>query len=111
FRFFMDRTNQPQFRLFQIQPMPRFEQMVNSFALDQGAGKNCAKDWWRWTRFETLDIDSAWKIKKFFFCHPALAKSLGRFFRKHEQERGQIVFFERTFRTQDELVFPAPNCS
>src|SRR2546426_651127 len=45
FRFFMDRTEQPQFGPFQIQPMPRFEQMVNSFALDQGAGKNCAKDW------------------------------------------------------------------
>ena len=45
FRFFMDRTEQPQFGSFQIQPMPGFEQMVNSFALDQGAGKNCAKDW------------------------------------------------------------------
>src|SRR5438034_9681777 len=85
--------------------------MMNSFAFDQGAGKNCAKDWRMCAWFETLDIDSAWKIEKFFFCHPALAKSLGRSFRKDEQQGGKVIFFDGTFRTQDKLVFPAPNGS
>src|SRR6266550_4286322 len=91
--------------------MPGFEQMMNSFAFDQGAGKNCAKDWRRFAWSETLDINSAWKIEKFFFCHPALAKSLGRSFRKYQQKRGKVVFFDGTLRTQNELVFPAPNWS
>src|SRR2546430_10765786 len=91
--------------------MPGFEQMMNSFAFDQGAGKNCAKDWRTCAWFETLDINSAWKIEKFFFCHSALAKSLGRSFRKYDQQGGKVVFFDGTFRTQDELVFPAPKWS
>src|SRR6266480_1217489 len=91
--------------------MPGFEQMMNSLAFNQRAGKNCAKDWRRFAWFETLDIDSAWKIEKFFFWHPALPKSLGRSFRKYQQERGKVVFFDRTFRPQDKLVFPAPNWS
>src|SRR5207244_11743633 len=94
--------------VFQVQPMPRFEQMMNSFAFDQGAGKNCAKDWRTCAWFETVDIDSAWKIEKFFFCHPALAKSLGRSFRKDEKQGGKVIFFDGKFRTQDKLIFPAP---
>src|SRR5947199_10772456 len=85
--------------------------MMNSFAYGQGAGKNCAQDWRTCACFETLDIDSAWKLEKFFFCHPALAKSLGRSFRKDEQPGGKVIFFDGTFRTQDKLVFPAPNGS
>src|SRR6059058_880959 len=85
--------------------------MMNSLAFNQRAGKNCAKDWRRCAWFETLDIDSAWKIEKFFFRHPALAKSLGRSFRKHQQQRGKVVFFDGTFRPQDKVVFPAPNWS
>ena len=73
--------------------------------------KNCAKDWRTFAWFETLDINSAWKIEKFSFRHPALAKSLGRSFRKHQQQRGKVVFFDGTFRPQDKLVFPAPNWS
>src|SRR5436305_15257502 len=91
--------------------MPGFEQMMNSLAFNQCAGKNCAKDWRRFAWFETLDIDSAWKIEKFFFRHPLLAKSLGRSFRKDQQERGEVVFFDGTFRPQDKLVFQAPNWS
>src|SRR5438874_10818952 len=91
--------------------MPGFEQMMNSLAFNQRAGKNCAKDWRTYAWFETLDVDSAWKIEKFFFWHPALAKSLGRSFRKYQQERGKVVFFDGTFRPQDKLVFPAPNWS
>ena len=87
--------------------MPGFEQMMNSFAFDQRAGKNRAKK--RRTRawLIALDIDPARKIKKSFFCHPALAKSVGGFFRKHQQESGEIVLFNRTFRTQQKLIFPA----
>src|SRR5438477_11687637 len=85
--------------------------MMNSFAFDQGAGKNCAKDWRTCAWFETLDIDSAWKIEKFFFCHPALAKSLGRSFRKDEQQGGKVILFDGTFRTQDKLGSPARNGS
>src|SRR5437773_3291424 len=91
--------------------MPRFEQMMNSFAFDQGAGKDCAKDWRTDAWFETLDIDSAWKIEEFFFCRRALAKSLGRSFGKDEQQGGKVVFFDGTFRTQDEVVLPAPKWS
>src|SRR6478735_4611138 len=87
--------------------MPRFEQMMNSFAFDQRAGKNRPKK--RRTRawLEALDVDPARKVKKFFLCDAALAKSVGGFFREHEQESGEIVLFNRTFGTQHELIFPA----
>src|SRR6476659_3283200 len=91
--------------------MPGFEQMMDSLAFNQRAGKNCAKDWRTHAWFETLDINSAWKIEKSFFRHPALAKSLRRSFRKHQQQRGKVVFFDGTPRTQYECVFPAPNWS
>src|SRR5580765_6283141 len=86
--------------------MPGFEQMMNSFAFDQRAGKNRPKK--RRTRawLEALDVDPARKVKKFFLCDAALAKSVGGFFREHEQESGQIVLFDRTFGTQHELIFP-----
>ena len=85
----------------------RLEQMMNSFAFDQRAGKNRPKK--RRTRpwLEALDVDPARKVKKFFLCETTLAKSVGGFFRKHEQESGQIVLFNRTFGTEHELVFPA----
>src|SRR6476660_4646714 len=85
--------------------------MMNSLAFNQRAGKNCAKDWRRFAWFETLDIDSAWKIEKFFFWHPALAKSLGRPFRKYQQERGKVVFFDGTFRPAAQRRFTATNWS
>src|SRR5438105_8766852 len=91
--------------------MPGFEQMMDSLSFNQRAGKNCAKDWRTYAWFETLDVNSAWKIEKFFFRHPALAKSLGRSFREHQQERGKVVFFDGTPRAQDEFIFPAPHRS
>ena len=87
--------------------MPGFEKMMNSFAFDQRAGKNRAKE--RRTRawFEAFDVDSPRQIRKFLLRDAALAKSVAGFFRKHEQESGQIVLFNRTSRTQHELIFPA----
>src|SRR5215470_12599628 len=87
--------------------MPGFEQMMNSFAFDQRAGKNCAKKGRTRAWLKALDVDSPWKVKKLFFCDAALAKGVSGFFRKHEQESGQIVLFNRTFGTQHELIFPA----
>ena len=44
FRFLVDGAKQPKLGVLQVQPMPCFEQMMNSFAFDQRAGKNRAKD-------------------------------------------------------------------
>src|SRR5438067_251398 len=87
--------------------MPGIEQMMNSFAFDQRAGKNRAKERRARAWLEAFDVDPARKIKKFFLSDAALAKSVGGFIRKHEQESGQIVLFNRTFGTQYELILPA----
>src|SRR5437868_10735328 len=86
--------------------MPGLEEITNAFAFDQRTGENRAEK--RRTRawLETLDIDPTRKVKKLFFWGAAFAKSVGGFFRKHEQESGQIVFFERTFGTEHEVMFP-----
>src|SRR5437588_9989655 len=88
--------------------MPGVEEKMNSFAFDQRAGKNRAKKRRTRARLEALDVDPAGKIEKFFLCDAALAKSVGGFFRKHEQESAQIVLFDRTFGTEHEISFPAP---
>ena len=43
-RFLMHGADQPELRVLQVEPMPRFEQMMDAFALDQRAGKNRAKN-------------------------------------------------------------------
>src|SRR6187200_3081280 len=87
--------------------MPGFEEIMNPFAFDQRAGKNRAKKGRTCARPEALDVDPTRKVKKSFLCDAALAKSVGGFFRKHEQQSGQIVFLDRTFGTQHKLIFPA----
>src|SRR5436305_5800011 len=86
--------------------MPGLEEITNAFAFDQRAGENRAEK--RRTRawLETLDIDPTRKVKKLFLWGAAFAKSVGGFFRKHEQERGQIVFFDRPFGPKHEVIFP-----
>ena len=39
----MDGADEPEFRIFKIEPMPGLEQMMDSFALDQCPGKDRAK--------------------------------------------------------------------
>src|SRR2546430_5080983 len=62
FRFIMNAAEQPKLGIAQIQSVPRFEEMMNSFALDQSAGKNRAENWRARSRFEPIDIDAAWQI-------------------------------------------------
>ena len=80
--------------------------MMNTFPLDKGAGKNCAKHWRSHAGLKPLDIYAARKVEELFFSNSALAKSVGRFFRKHEQKGGKIVFFDGTLRAQNKFVFP-----
>ena len=63
FRFVMNAAEQPKFGVAQIQPVPRFEQMMNPFALDQRARENCAENWRPHSRFESLHVDAARQIK------------------------------------------------
>ena len=62
-RFFVDRAHQPELRVFQIQPMPGFEKMMNPFALDQRAGKNGAKDRRAHPWLETFHVYAARQVE------------------------------------------------
>ncbi len=62
-RFVMNAAEQPKFGVAQIQPVPRFEQMMNPFPLDQRALKNCAENWRPRSRFESLHVNAARQIK------------------------------------------------
>src|SRR5438105_1701227 len=91
--------------------MPGFEQMMNSLSFDQRARKNGAKEWRTRPWCEALDIDPAREIEKLFLGDAARAKSVGSFFRKHEQESGEIILFQRTFGAQHEIILPAADGS
>ena len=104
--FFMDRAEQPEFRIRQVQSMPRFEQMMNAFALDQRAGKDRAKDWRARSRLEPIGVDPTGEVKKLFFGKIFGAERLGRLLRKYDHEVGQIVFFQETFTLQQKAGFP-----
>ena len=94
--------------LQRLQSPPRFEQMVDSLALDQRTRENRPKNWrllppvrlgpW----FETIDIDAARQVEQFFIRKIRRAKRLSRFFGKNNNQRRQIVFFEKSFRLQQE---------
>src|SRR5438067_13144546 len=91
--------------------MPGVEQMMNSFAFDQRAGKNRAKEQRPRAWLEAFDVDPARKVKKFFLADAARAKSVGGFIRKHDQDSGQSVLLNRTFGTQRQLILPAADWS
>src|SRR5260370_1466003 len=62
-RLIMNIAEQPELGIAQIQSLPRFEQPMNPFALDQSPGKNCAENWWTRSRLETLRIDAPRQVK------------------------------------------------
>src|SRR5947207_2294251 len=103
-RLFMDTAEEPELGVAQIQPMPRFEQMVDSLALDQRTRENRPKNWrllppvrlgpW----FETIDIDAARQVEQFFIRKIRRPKRLGCFFREHDNKRGEIVLLQKSLR-------------
>src|SRR5256885_1411562 len=111
----MNAAEQPEFGIAQIQSMPRFEQVVNPFSLDQRSGKNCAEDWWALPplrlgpRLETLGIDAPWQVKQFFIGEICRAKRLCCLFRKNHDQRRQFVFFEKSFSPKQETRLPRPD--
>src|ERR1700719_164176 len=86
--------------------------MMNSFALDQRAGENHAKNRRTLPPFrlgsglESVDINAAWEIEEPFPRKPASAKRLRRFFGKHDDQIGQLVFFENLFAFKKQPRFP-----
>src|SRR6266566_1626529 len=67
--------------------MPRFEQMMNSFAFDQGAGKDCAKDWRTDAWFETLLSSTRSRYPAFQTRRPSANLSRNLFRRPDRTQR------------------------
>ena len=86
--------------------MPRFQQMMNSFALDERAGKNCAKFRRARARLEALDINAARQIEKFFFGKILRPERFRRLFREHDHEIRELVFLKKTFPLQEKARLP-----
>ena len=44
FGLVMNGAHEPEFRVFELEPVPRFQKVMNAFALDQRARKNHPKN-------------------------------------------------------------------
>ena len=77
-RFVMNMAHEPQLRVGQIEAMPCFEHMLDTFALNQCPGKHSSKFYRLLTRLEAFHIYASGQIKKFFFRKTAYAKGVGR---------------------------------
>ena len=96
----MHGADEPELRIFKIEPMPGLEQMMDSFALDQRPGKDRAKMRRPHSGREAIHIHAARQIKQFLFGKSLDAKCLRRLFREDEKQVGQIVFLEKPIALQ-----------
>ena len=90
----MHRADQQQFGVLEIEPMPRFEQRVNSLALDECAGENRPEKRRVRPRREPLHIGGQRKIEELFFWEADLGERLGGALRINQQHRRQIVLLQ-----------------
>src|SRR2546423_7183879 len=106
FGFLMDRADEPELGILQVEPMPGFKQVMDPFAFDERSGKNRAKN--RGTRswLEPLDVDPAGEIIKLLFRKTLDTKSVGRFLGENEKHVRQVVLFDEPFPRLEEVLFP-----
>src|SRR3954451_10363997 len=86
--------------------MPRLEQMVNAFTLDQRTGENRAKFRRPHSGLEALHVYPAREIEKLLLWKSYDAECVRGFLRKHDDEIGQLVFFEVTFTVDEQTLAP-----
>src|SRR2546423_6733422 len=106
FGFLMDRADEPELGILQVEPMPGFEQVMDSFAFDQRSGKNRAEN--RGTRswLEPLDVDPTGQIIKLLFRKTLDPKSVGGFLGENEKHVRQVVLFDEPFPRLEKVLFP-----
>ena len=65
--FFVDGADEPELGVLQVEPVPGFQQMMNSFAFDQRSRKYRAENRWTHPWLEPFHVHAPRKIIKLFF--------------------------------------------
>src|SRR6476659_5752688 len=102
----MHGADEPELCILKIEPMPRLEQMMYSFALNQRPGKDRAKMRRPYSGGESIHVNAARQIKQFLFGKSLHAKCFRRLFREHEKQVRQIIFFEKPIALHEQIFLP-----
>ena len=108
FGFVVHGTHQPKLCVLQVQPVPRFQQMMDSFPLDERAGKNRPENRRARPRLESLHVHASGQVIKFILRKTLDSESVGGLLGKDKEQVGQIVLFDEAFPGLEQILFPIP---